>query len=156
MAGNMSRLKGSRGELEIIKLLQPIVDEVCQEEGKVRIELIKDTRQRYEKKRYDIFGMPWMALEIKRVENQSGISEWWRQVCRATHAGQTSVLAYRQNHRQWKIRMRVPVSVVKGGWDIAQVDGGVYRQPVRVFMTVDVTWDQFIIWFKTKLKYELR
>lgn len=157
MGGMMSRRKGAGGELEIIKLLQPIVDEVCAELGKARIELIKDTRQRYEKKRYDIFGLPWMALEIKRVENQSGLGGWWRQVKEATQPGQTSVLAYRQNHMPWKVRMRVYISVVKGGWTDGR-DGreSIYVKPVRVLMTVDVTWEQFIVWFRQRVIAEFK
>ncbi len=157
MGGMMSRRKGAQGELEIIKLLQPIVDQVCAEAGKVRIELVKDTRQRYEKKRYDIFGMPWMALEIKRAENLSGLGTWWRQIKEATQPGQTSVLCYRPNHTVWKVRMRVPVSVVKGGWtEGTETNPSIYVRPVRVLMTVDVSWEQFLVWFRTKLKYELK
>lgn len=151
MSGRTSRNKGAGGEREAIALLQPAVDEVCYELNVQRFELIRDSRQRYEKKHYDIFGCPWMALEVKRVENQSGLGSWWEQVCLATAEGQTPVLMYRPNNSPWKIRTRVPISVVKGGF----YEGRGMFKPVRVRMAVDITFPDFLVWFKLKLKAEL-
>lgn len=138
MGGRMSRNKGAAGEREAIGLLQPIVDQVCEEAEMPRFELVRDSRQRYEKKLYDIFGLPWFAFEIKRVENQSGIGTWWRQVKAATKDGQISVLMYRQNNRPWMIRTRLPIRVVKGG--------------PAVRMTVTVTFVDWSVWFRQFLR----
>lgn len=158
MGGRASRDKGGRGELEIIKLLQPIVTEVMEGLGMVAVDLVKDTRQRYEKKRYDIFGLPWLAIEVKRHEKFTAynIKQWWNQVKEATKEGQIPMLCWRQNNGAWTVRLRVWVSVVKGGFHPGVGnDVGWVQKPVRVGMTVDVNWEHFIVWFRTQLKYEL-
>ena len=109
MAGRMSRNKGARGEREVIALLQPIVDRVCTDCGHPRFVLRRNADQRYAAKQYDVIGLPWIALEVKRVENLSGRGSWWKQVLEATLEFQTPVLAYRKNHAPWTFRLRVPV-----------------------------------------------
>lgn len=140
MAGRTSRNKGARGEREAIALLQPIVDRACDHCGQPRIELVRDTRQRYQKKLYDIFGLPWIALEIKRVENQSGINGWWKQVKEATKPGQIPVLMYRQNNAPWKIRTRLPIKI---------------KDRVSVIATVTMDFSQWATWLETKIRMEL-
>lgn len=141
MKSGGGRLKGAAGEREAMRLLQEVVDEVTTEAGQVRIELIRDSRQRYQKKLYDIFGLPWFAFEIKRVEDQSGINSWWRQCKEATKEGQISVLMYRPNNRPWMIRTRLSIRVVKGG--------------VAVRTTMTLTYDDWRVWFKQFLKAQL-
>jgi hypothetical protein len=144
MAGRMSRNKGAGGEREVIRLLQPIVDRVCAACGCPSFELIRDGRQRYQKKLYDIFGLPWLSMEVKRVENQSGIEGWWRQVLAATKEGQIPVLLYRQNHGKWKVRVKVRIHC--GG-------KGASARYVRTVVTM--TWEGFCAWFEQKLLSEL-
>lgn len=105
MAG-FSRQKGARGEREVIELLQPVLDEVCDTCGQPRIELRRNWDQRWRKKQYDVIGLPWIALEVKRQENLSGIEGWWRQVEEACLEGQVPVLLYRKNHAPWRARLR--------------------------------------------------
>lgn len=138
--GQMSRNKGARGEREAIALLQPVVNRVCADCGKVPFALIRDTRQRYQAKLYDVFGIPWMALEVKRVENQSGLEGWWRQTLAATKEGQTPVLMYRQNNQPWKVRTRVTVLAGKS----------------KIKITVNMRVDDFLVWFEYRLRSELR
>lgn len=135
-----SRRKGRVGENEVIGMLQPIVDKVCKECGKVRFELMRDQRQRFQPKLYDIVGIPWLALEVKRVENQSGINGWWKQTLDATKEGQVPVLLYRQNNRPWMVRTRVSLRVRKG---------------VSVKCTVTMSFAQWAVWFEQKLSAEL-
>lgn len=141
MGGRMARSKGQRGEREVIALLQPIVDKVCDGCGRVRLELKRNLHQRFAKKQYDIDGVPWIALEVKRVENLSGIGGWWRQTLDSTREGQTPVLIYRQNHGQWKVRMRVPVRA-----------GGKGAPVVKCTVTVDLP--TFLVWFEQRMRYE--
>jgi hypothetical protein len=141
MAGRMSRNKGANGEREVIGLLQPVVDRVCAECGQVQLVLKRNYSQRFAAKQYDVEGVPWMALEVKRVENQSGVGSWWRQTLAATRPGQVPVLFYRQNHRPWMVRTRLPV--VAGG-----------RTVVRCTVTMDVT--SFLVWFEYRLKSDWR
>lgn len=146
--GKSSRKKGDRGEREAIGLLQPVVDEVCVEKGHVRLELRRNYAQRFAAKEYDVIGCPWIALEVKRVENQSGLAGWWRQVLASCREGQVPVLMYRQNNRRWKVRMLVLVAVA------GSVDGARAGRFVR--MPVDVDIDAFLVWFKQKLLMELK
>ena len=140
MGGNSSRQKGARGEREAIALLQPHVNDICGQCGKAAFELIRDSRQRYEKKHYDVFGLPWLALEVKRHENLGPLNSWWQQTRASAKEGQIPVLMYRANNQPWRVKMRVPVAIRKG---------------VRVRMDVTVSWDDFIVWFRERLKREL-
>ena len=88
----MSRDKGSRGERQVIQMLQPIVDEVCDECGQPRLVLRRNASQRFAAKQYDVIGIPWMAMEIKFHENHSGREGWWRQTLEACMPGQIPIL----------------------------------------------------------------
>ena len=136
----MGRNKGARGEGEVIAFLQPIVDKVCEENGHPRFILRRNQDQRFAAKQYDLIGVPWVALEIKRVENQSGIGGWWKQTLAATSENQIPVLIYRQNYRQWKVRMRVQVLAVT----------------TPILMTINVDIASFLIWFEQMLKQRLK
>jgi len=140
MAGKASRDKGYRGEREALALLQPIVDEVCDELNEVRFELRRDQRQRFEAKHYDLVGIPWLAIEVKRRENIGQINTWWRQTLAATREGQTAVLMYRPNNTAWQVRMRVPI----------------LAGDTRILATVTVGFETFKVWFREKLKSHLR
>lgn len=141
MAGRMSRNKGARGEREVIAILQPIVDSVCEETGQPRFELRRNPTQRFKGKEYDVIGLPWIALEVKRQENLSGLGSWWKQTLDATRPGQTPVLVYRKNHSPWKVRMKVPVDI---------------ENRLNVMCVVDVDWDTFLFWFRQRLKIALQ
>lgn len=146
MSGKMARGKGQRGEREVIALLQPIVDEECQRVGRGKVELSRNLLQTREGG-CDIAGMEWMALEVKRVENQSMINQWWQQTLR--QAGPTSgggvhervpVLLYRPNNVAWKCRMRVPIAGIGGPTILATI-------------TVDI--QTFLVWFRYRVRAEL-
>lgn len=141
MGGKASRDKGGRGEREAITVLQPIVDKVTEELGQPQFLLERNTKQRFAPKQYDLIGVPWVALEIKRHESLSGIEGWWRQVQEATNKNQTSVLMYRQNHQKWKFRIRVPVRVTDN---------------VFVHMTVTTDTESFLCWFEQLLRAKLK
>jgi len=140
MGGKASRDKGGRGEREVIALLQPVVDHVCGLLGVVRLELQRNPRQRYAPKLYDLIGVPWIALEVKRVENLSGLGSWWRQTLAATREHQIPVLFYRQNHGKWNVRMRVPIKV---------------SDTIHVRATVTVDAVTFQVWFQQLLLHHL-
>lgn len=144
-------MKGYGGEREAIALLQPIIDGVCEELRVPRIELVRDSRQRFEKKHYDIFGLPWLCLEVKRVEQQGMIGSWWKQTMEACKPGQIPVLMYRPNFNPWRVRMRAPISVVKGGF----IEGKGMHRPVRVRMTVTIDFADFQVWFRCMCKAHL-
>jgi hypothetical protein len=140
MAGRASRNKGAGGEREVIAILQPIVDRACDTCGHVKFKLRRNYAQRYEAKLYDVEGLPWMALEVKRQENISGIGGWWKQTKAATRVGQIPVLIYRQNNQKWKVRTRVPLRVTANRW---------------VTATVTMEIDQWLVWLEQKIISEI-
>lgn len=54
---------------------------------------------------YDLVGIDWLALEVKRQEGLN-ISGWWRQAVRQAGEGQTPFLMYKQNFKPWGFRVR--------------------------------------------------
>ena len=137
--GQMQRNKGAKGEREAIKLLQPIVDRVCAEQGKAPFVLKRNYSQRFAAKQYDVEGLPWLALEVKRVEQMGMMGTWWRQCLAATRERQTPVLMYRPNNQPWRVRMRVPIRVGP--------------RLVRMAVTVDI--GDFLVWFEQRLLFEM-
>lgn len=100
----MGRNKGARGELELLKLLQPAVDSVL---GVGKVLLTRNLVQTRDGG-FDIEGLHWLALEVKRQESLS-LGTWWQQAMRQAGSTRVPVLAYRQNNRPWRIRMQVDV-----------------------------------------------
>lgn len=118
--GRMSRNKGARGEREIIELLQPVVTEAYAAQGYPDdwVPVLKRNTMQADGGGFDIHGLEWCALEVKRAETLC-LPAWWRQTLR--QAGQTKhpVLAYRKSHQPW--RFRLPIE--SGFYDV----NGVYR-----------------------------
>lgn len=100
MSGKMSRNKGANGELEFLKLLQPVVDAVL---GVGEVVLARNLMQTRDGG-FDIAGLTWMALEVKRQEALS-LGVWWEQTMQQASGGRLPILAYRQNNKKWKVRM---------------------------------------------------
>lgn len=129
--------KGKAGEREVVKLLQPVVDEVY---GR----LLMDAPQLHRNQNqsalggYDIDGLPWIALEVKRQE-QLSINAWWKQVNKAARPGQEPIVIFRQNRKKWRILMNVWLHT-----------GGTGHTKVRA----EVSLDDFMMWFKERLQYE--
>lgn len=101
--GAMSRRKGAKGEREIIKLLQPIVDEVYQS---VDIEAPRLQRNALQSDGggFDIVGLDWVALECKRCETL-GVSVWWQQCVRQAGRDREPILLYRRSNEQWRVQL---------------------------------------------------
>lgn len=133
-----SRNKGAGGEREVMAHLQPVLDRVCVATKCPQIVLQRNQDQRFAAKQYDIVGIPWMAFEVKRVENQQqhGIETWWEQVKAATRPGQIPVLFYRPNHHPWKVRLRIWVKAGK-------------TRKVKCSVTMDLP--TFLVWFEERM-----
>ena len=78
--GNMARMKGQRGELEVVKLLQPTVTSCYMMKGLEVPQLARNLSQTRDGG-FDIAGLEWMALEVKRQETLN-VKAWWEQTCR--------------------------------------------------------------------------
>lgn len=129
--------KGKTGEREVVKLIQPWVDEVYGH-------LMMDAPQLHRNQNqsalggYDIDGLPWIALEVKRQETLN-LNAWWKQVNKAARADQEPIVIFRQNRKKWRILMYVWLHT-----------GGTGHKRVRA----EVTLEDFMQWFKERLQYE--
>lgn len=130
--------KGKQGEREAIKFLQPTIDKVYTQLGVEAVQLFRNQNQSA-LGGYDIDGLPWIALEIKRQE-QLNLNAWWKQVTKAASADQVPVVMFRQNHKKWRFLM--PVWLHTGGQGHMQV-------------RAEVTKEAFLEWFEERLKYEV-
>jgi hypothetical protein len=138
MAKSFAQSKGARGEREIVNILQPIVDKVYNESGKEPPSLLRNSLQSREGG-YDLIGLDWMALEVKRCETLS-IPAWTRQCIEQARAGQTPILIYKQNNRAWKVMMHG--LLVPGG-----------STNLKVWMEISV--ESFLSYFEYRLKHEV-
>lgn len=102
--GSMARNKGARGEREVIDLLQPIVDNAYRAVGKEPPRLQRTSSTQADGGGCDVCGLDWLALEVKRCETLQ-LDAWWRQCLAQAKPGQLPVLVYRQNSRQWRVRL---------------------------------------------------
>lgn len=138
MAGKMARNKGANGEREVIGMLQPIVDKVYGEARRAAPVLRRNQAQRYEGG-YDIEGLPWLALEVKRQENAGMLGSWWKQCLKGCRERQLPVLLWRVNYGQWNVRFR-PLLVVGS-------------KKIRVTANVDI--GTFLVYFEERLRMDL-
>lgn len=137
MAGLMSRNKGKRGEREVVKLLQPVVNEVYQSLGLEPPALERNLMQSH-KGGCDLAGLDWLALEVKYQE-QEQMTSWWDQCKRQAKPDREPVLFYRKNNAKWKVRMFG--CLVAGGQ--------------RVRCPVDITPEAFLAYLRLRLMKEL-
>lgn len=95
--GAMQRTKGAVGEREFASVLQEEVDKFT------RGITMRRNLEQTQCGGFDIVGLPWLALEVKRQETLH-LGQWWQQ-CLAQAGGRVPVLAYRQNRMPWRVRM---------------------------------------------------
>lgn len=103
MAGVMSRNKGKRAEREVIKIIQPVVEQVYKHVGMEPPRLQRNTLQS-DVGGFDIVGLEWLALEVKH-QQQFSLTPWWAQTVRQANGSQEPVLFYRKNNVPWRVRM---------------------------------------------------
>lgn len=99
-----SRTKGKTAEREVIRILQPVIDEAL---GKDAFELERNLIQSRDGG-CDITGAPLLydilAIEVKRCENvQRG--KWWSQAVAQAVNGKLPVVIYRPSRRPWRVMM---------------------------------------------------
>lgn len=162
--GSFAKQKGKRGEREAVKVLQPAIDEVWKwlygtaeynpemdaapelknggmtdMQWDMRPQLFRNQNQSFEGG-YDIDGLPWLALEIKRCETLQ-LNKWWEQTVRQTGEGQTGVLMYRQSRKPWRIQMMGSL---------------MYNDELEECSArVDISLEDFLTWFKCRLLSEI-
>lgn len=140
MSASFARDKGQRAEREAIKLLQPIIDEEFQKQGK-ESPLLQRNQMQSHKGGYDIVGVDWLALEIKHQETLQ-LQQWWSQTTGQAGGDKEPILMYKQNRVKWRVVMYgyLPFG---GDWIDWQ------RVPV------DITLEAFLLYFRQKVAREL-
>ena len=96
--GRSERRKGKDAENEIANKLY----------GQLGIELKRNLEQN-RNGGYDLEGLPWFAIEVKRHEDLR-INEWWEQAKeQAEHCRcRMPILAWRQSRKPWTFRAPYP------------------------------------------------
>lgn len=146
MSGRASVEKGKRGEREIVRALQPIVDRVIgevnaqaaqmgSEKVAESVRLLRNSLQSAVGGQ-DIVGLPWLMLEIKYQET-TYLTNWWHQALEQTKPGQITVLIHRKNSQRWLVRMVGHLPLSSGR---------------KVSCPVDISFEIFQIWFENELK----
>lgn len=129
--------KGKNGEREVVNLLQPLVTQVYEQLHMTPPDLLRNQMQSAVGG-YDIVGLDWLALEVKRQETLC-VNQWWNQVTKACRPGQEPVVIFRQNRCKWRVLMNVWVHT-----------GGKGHEKVRA----EVSYEDFVFWFKKRAAYE--
>ena len=89
MAGRSSKNKGANAEREVAQLIH----------HHTSITMTRNLDQT-RSGGYDLNGIPWLAIEVKRQEKLC-LPAWWRQTINQTGDGQIPCLVYRQNRKPW-------------------------------------------------------
>jgi hypothetical protein len=133
--GAGARGKGGSGEREVKIILRSILAPVYSHHN---MEL-PDIERNLEQSRgggYDLKGIEWLAIEVKRQE-RSNLKLWWKQTLEQTGNGQVPFLIHRANHQPWRVRTLMPVGIC-GGRNVLP-------------LVVDLEREQWSIW----LQYEV-
>lgn len=138
---SMAKTKGANAEREVCALLQPVVNKSYRAAGVEEAMIPRVVRNLLQSRQggYDVSGVEWAAIEIKRQETLN-VAKWWEQTKKSAGPNQEPILIYRQNGRKWRIMM------------FGYIPAG--NRKVRC--PVEVSWDIFIVWFETKLNEELK
>lgn len=134
------RGKGQRGEREAAALLTLWALPVTMAAG---VDDISFERNLIQSRcgGYDVVGLEWLALEVKRHENLQ-VPAWWRQTLRQAGPGQVPFLMWRQNRTAWRFRLKLPATHC--GY---VVDWG---------MVLDLDLENAKTWFQHELWFRLR
>lgn len=105
--------KGATGELEIVKMLNPIVHNVRRQFGHSEKDITNphvQVMRNYSQSALggnDIVNAWGLSIEVKRQQVVS-VDRWWRQSVKAAEPlGLIPVLMYRRNSERWHVVMNV-------------------------------------------------
>jgi hypothetical protein len=140
MGGKMSRNKGARGEREVYKILQPVVDECFLKCGKVP-PLMERNGNQSRRGGYDIVGLDWMAIEVKYQEKLN-LRQWWQQTIDQCAGDQKPVLFFRRNRIPWRVKTTLSLC-------------NHFSKPCDLILPVVMDIDDFIRYFARRVMDEL-
>ena len=136
----MGLMKGKRGEREVIKLMQPVLEEVYTMVGRAdEVPKLKRNLMQSAEGGFDIVGLEWLALEVKFHETEQ-MGSWWAQCKRQAGDGQEPVLIHRKSRAPWKVRMFGALPLPSGQ---------------KIKCPVDISVDTFLIYLRYRLLQEL-
>lgn len=133
------RDKGQRGEREVVKILQEVVDRVRLLFHAEPLVLQRNTLQSH-LGGCDLHGLDGFAVEVKFVE-QDAVNTWWRQTVR--QAEQLSkpdrephvpILFYRGTRQPWTVKFRMYVQTP--------------RETAAVELDAETDLEDFLTWFE--------
>jgi hypothetical protein len=131
------RAKGQNGEREAIRLIESWAAPVAATAGIQPPELSRNLVQS-RSGGYDVVGIDWLALEVKRHENLQ-VSQWWKQAVRQAGAEQLPLLMYRQNRTPWRFRALITAAHYSP-----------CGQSGTSKIVADLAEDQARLWFQTE------
>lgn len=150
MSGKSSRSKGQRGEREVCKLLQPIMDKVTAPYARYFEHLPRAARNLDQTRDggHDIAGLPFLALEVKRCETVQ-LNKWWNQAVKQAKGGRIPVLLWRQSRKPWRCRM----------WATLETSGR-YKSKDKLTDAIecvaDIELDAFLLWFEEMFREHIK
>ncbi|MAF43625.1 MAG: hypothetical protein CMI54_05595 [Parcubacteria group bacterium] len=148
-----SRDKGKRGEQEINRILQPVIDKVyakvqmVEPEGFSEVPKLQRNAMQSAEGGYDIVGIDWLAIEVKNCATLS-LDKWWNQTTEQTGEEQLPVLLYKVSRKGWRCQMmgQIPIGLpVKGPNDMLNPE---FK---KLNCRVDIPIESFLTWFEAKL-----
>lgn len=135
------RTKGQTGEREVADMLNFIIYKAMQRAGRPEAECLKamTSVQRNQNQSAvggnDLTNCLGLSIEVKRQETLS-VPAWWKQtVAAAARNNEVPVLMYRQNRKQWHVRLPI----------LIQMPGQVVQGSMTAVGEVDI--DTFKAWF---------
>lgn len=133
MNGAGRRQKGHNGEREVVRWLTELAAPVCHTVGSP-VPLFERNINQSRDGGYDVKGLEWLAVEVKRVETEFQ-PKWWLQVIKSKEDRQLACLLFRRNRMRWRAMVQIPTEI--GGR----------------LITFDATLDQvqFEAWFRWQL-----
>lgn len=139
MGGLSAKRKGANGEREAAKLLVEWIAPVYQS-----LDLDPPTLERNLMQSrmggFDLVGLEWLALEVKRQENVS-LPAWWRQTLRQANTEQVPFLLWRQNRTPWKARVRISCAHGRGErWALDVLDVDLDADRARDWLQRETYW----------------
>lgn len=133
------RNKGQRGEREVINIFigcMQIIENELRQQGYLCPQLsdnIQRNALQADKGGHDVFGLPYISVEVKRQENLH-INQWWEQcVKQAQDAQLMPVLIYRKSRQEWHV-----ISYVKLSNGVEQYD---------TWVRAEYSMGDFIKWY---------
>lgn len=152
MSGNFARDKGQRGEREVNKILQAIIDKVYVSAGfshvRNQIPFLERNQMQSYKGGCDIVGIDWIAIEVKHQETFH-LKDWWSQCERqARKEDKMPVLFYRKNNIKFRVMMELLIPV--------RVQDRLKPGKMKTVKTVgpvpvDMSLEAFLVYFEHQL-----